>query len=115
MAVSHSDRDATSHWLQAVGGSGKVEVIVDHERNLYGAYGLGLSSFWHPLNPWSMASVVRLGRSEQIWNRPTESGSRWQTAGLFSIDQDGKIQYAHVAKAADDLGDLEKAVTSLRP
>jgi len=97
-----------------VGGPGKVEVIVDHERTLYGAYGLGVSSFWHVLNPWSMASVVHLGRSESIWNRPTESGSRWQTAGLFAVVEDGTIEYAHAAVAADDMGDLDGAVQALR-
>ncbi|PBP28746.1 hypothetical protein BUE80_DR000275, partial [Diplocarpon rosae] len=27
-----------------------------------------------------------LGKREGIWNRPTESGSRWQTAGSFAVD-----------------------------
>src|SRR5256885_1514368 len=110
IAVSHSDRSATNKWIDAVGGAGPLEIIVDPDRNVYGAYGLGASSFWHTLNPWSIAAVVRLGRAEQIWNRPTESGSRWQTAGLFSIDEKRNVKYAHVAQSADDLGDLDTAV-----
>lgn len=97
-----------------MGGSGSVEMIVDPDRHVYGAYGLGLSSFWHTLNPWSMASVLKLGRSEHIWNRPTESGSRWQTAGLFAANEKGVLEYAHVAQAADDLGDLNEALAQIK-
>lgn len=114
VAVSHSDQDATSHWLENVGGSGSVEVIVDSEREIYGTYGLGLSSMWHALNPWSMLSVFKLGNSEQIWNRPTESGSRWQTAGMFGVNDKGYFEYVHVAQAADDLGDLDEALSELK-
>ena len=58
--------------------------------------------------------MFRLGRSEEIWNRPTESGSRWQTAGLFAVDGNGVVRYAHVAQAADDRGDLDEALTKLK-
>lgn len=42
---------------------------------------LGVSSAWHIFSPWTIASEVSLVRGEGIWSRPTESGSRWQTAG----------------------------------
>lgn len=113
MAVSHSDETATSHWLDAVGGAGKVEVVVDHEREIYGAFGLGLSSFWHNLNPWSMRDMINLGRAEGISVRPTESGSRWQTSGLFGVSSDGKVQYVHLAQQASDIGQLEDAMASV--
>ena len=38
---------ATDKWLSDIGGPGDVEVIIDHERKFYGAYGLGVSSLWH--------------------------------------------------------------------
>lgn len=113
IAVSHSDQPSTEKWLDAVGGSGNVEVIVDHEREIFAAYGLGASSFWAVLNPWSFSSGLALGKSENIGIRPTESGSRWQTAGLFAVDGDGVIRYAHKAATSDDLGDLPAARSAM--
>jgi len=114
VAVSHSDQSSTDKWLESVGSSGKVEVMVDDERQSFAQYGLGASSFWAVLNPWSMTSVFTLGKQENIWNRPTESGSRWQTAGLFAVDGAGKIVYSCRANAADDLGDLSAAVKAVK-
>lgn len=113
IAVSHSDKASTDKWLDAVGGAGNVEIIVDHERKLYGQYGLGVSSAWHVLNPWSMADVFKVARTEKIVNRPTESGTRWQTAGTFAIDASGEVQYVQVAQQASDNGNFEKALKSL--
>jgi hypothetical protein len=113
IAVSHSDKDSTDRWLESVGGAQNVEIIVDDGRKMYAAYGLGTSSWWHVLSPWSMSSVFKLGREEGIWNRPTESGSRWQSAGLFAVNADGTVVYAHPAKQADDMGDLDEALMSL--
>jgi len=89
-------------------------VVVDHERQVYVQYGLGISSFWHVLNPWSMSAVFKLGRDENIWNRPTESGSRWQTAGVFAMDSNGVVRYSHPSQATDDLGDFDNALQGLR-
>jgi hypothetical protein len=113
IAVSHSDEPSTSKWIEAVGGAGEVEIIVDPERTTYGKWGLGVSSFWHVLNPWSMSNVLKVGREERIWNRPTESGSRWQISGTFSVDGNGVVRYVQVARAADEIGDFEEALKSL--
>lgn len=113
IAVSHSEKAATEKWLEAVGGAGNVEIVVDHERKLYGQYGLGVASAWHVLNPWSMADVFKLAREERIKNRPTESGTRWQTAGTFAIDSHGEVQYVQVAQQASENGDFDKALHSL--
>lgn len=114
IAVSHSDQPSTEKWVKDVGGAGKVEVLVDHERHLFAVYGLTASSFWAVLNPWSLSNVVNLGKQEGIWNRPTESGSRWQTAGLFAVNGGGKVVYSHPAQTADDLGDVKVAVDSTK-
>ena len=113
IAVSHSDESATDKWLKAIGGAGNVEVIVDHERKLYGQYGLGVSSAWHVLNPWSMSDVFKLAREQQIKNRPTESGTRWQTAGTFALDATGEVKYVQVAQQASDNGDFRKALKAV--
>lgn len=114
IAVSHSDQDSTNRWLESVGGPNDIQVIVDDARAIYAAYGLGVSSWWHVLSPWSLGSIFKLGREENIWNRPTESGSRWQTAGVFAIDAEGLIRYSHPAQSADDVGDLKAALKSIK-
>jgi len=51
VAVSHSSDPATKDWLDSIGGKGNVRIIVDDKRELYGKWGLGVSSTWHVLNP----------------------------------------------------------------
>lgn len=60
-----------------------------------------------------MYNVYKLGKSENIWNKPTESGSRWQTSGSFAVDKDGIIKWVDVAKAADAIPDIEQALKSV--
>ncbi|KAF2084182.1 hypothetical protein K490DRAFT_7521, partial [Saccharata proteae CBS 121410] len=117
VAVSHSSPDSTDKWLEEVGGAGegsaKVHVIVDEQRELFAKYGLGVSSYWHVLSPWALWSVYRLGADEGIWNRPTESGNRWQTAGSFGMDGDGKVRWGSAAGSANDVPDFEEAVKAV--
>jgi hypothetical protein len=86
---------------------------VDPERELYGTWGLGVSSAWHVLSPWSMWSVLRLARSEKIMNRPTETGNRWQKAGSFAVDGQGTVKWSSPAKSADDMGDFNDGLNAL--
>jgi hypothetical protein len=113
IAVSHSDEESTEKWVVAVGGQWDVSVVVDSERELYAQWGLGVSSAWHVLNPWSMYSAIKLGKQEKIWNKPTESGNRWQTSGSFAVDREGVVRWAKVAKAADNIPDFSKALNAL--
>ncbi|KIL84709.1 hypothetical protein FAVG1_11936 [Fusarium avenaceum] len=113
VAISHSSEEATDKWLPQVGGTWNVDVVIDEERNLYANWGLGISSTWHAVNPLTLWNVFNLGKNEGIWNRPTESGSRWQTSGAFAVDRDGTIRWAQVARTADDLPDLKAAITAL--
>ena len=110
VAISHSDEQSTENWVTAVGGAWDVEVIVDDKRELYGQWGLGTSSLWHVLNPWSLYNVYNLGKAEKIWNKPTESGSRWQTSGSFAVLADGVVAWASVANAADEIPDFNAAL-----
>lgn len=114
IAISHSDKSATDKWLQDVGGSGKIEVLIDDEMKTFAEYGLGYSSFWAVLNPSSLSAAMNIGKNEGIDIRPTQSGSRWQTAGLFAVDGRGQITYSHPAKTSDDLGDLKEALQSIK-
>ncbi|OAA46660.1 Thioredoxin-like fold protein [Beauveria brongniartii RCEF 3172] len=113
IAVSHSSAVATEKWIPQVGGAWSTDVVIDERRDLYAQWGLGLSSVWHMSGPSVLYSVYRLGTDEGVWNRPTESGTRWQIGGAFAVDEGGVVRYAHVAKAADDIPDLEAAAQSV--
>lgn len=115
VAVSHSDQGSTDRWLDALGGGkGAVELLVDPGRDLFAQWGLGVSSLWHVLSPWSMYSVYRLGKEEGIWNRPTESGNRWQTAGSWAADKEGVVRWGGPSKQADDVSEFGQAVKALK-
>ncbi|KAG5942481.1 hypothetical protein E4U53_007245 [Claviceps sorghi] len=113
IAVSHSSPEATERWIPQVGGAWQTEMVIDPGRDLYAEWGLGLSSTWHAFNPFSLYSVYRLGADEGIWNRATESGSRWQKSGAFAVDSDGTVRWLHVSKTADDLPDFDTALGAL--
>lgn len=114
LAISHSSPTATQTWLQSLPQSGSepsnLHVIVDEEREAYAAWGLGVAGFAHVLSPSGLASVWRLGREEGIWNRPTESGSRWQRAGSFGVDGAGVVRWSRPAEGADEVPDFEEGV-----
>ncbi|KAI1374647.1 hypothetical protein F4677DRAFT_425671 [Hypoxylon crocopeplum] len=113
VAVSHSSPEATERWVVQVGGNWEVQVIVDYERELYAQWGLGVSNTWHVLSPLTLYKTLRLGKDENIWNRPTESGSRWQTSGAFAVGKDGVVTWARPAASADEIPDLVAALASL--
>ncbi|CAG9944103.1 unnamed protein product [Clonostachys rosea f. rosea IK726] len=113
IAVSHSSEEATDRWLPQVGGTWSTDVIVDEERDLYAKWGLGLSSTWHALSPSVLWSAYKLGTGEGIWNRTTESGSRWQMSGAFAVNRFGTVVWAHVARSADDIPDFQQALKAL--
>ncbi|KAM0794599.1 hypothetical protein BDR22DRAFT_814882 [Usnea florida] len=113
VAVSHSDQSSTDKWLEAVGGAGNVRIIVDCERKLFARWGLGVSGFWHVLNPTNLWNAYRLGKDQGIWKRPTESGSRWQTSGSFAVDRNGVIRWGGAAERADWIPDFEEAVKTV--
>ncbi|KAI0599475.1 hypothetical protein F4775DRAFT_600044 [Biscogniauxia sp. FL1348] len=51
VAVSHASAAATRKWIDLLGGSWSVEVLIDEDRSVYAAWGLGLGSVWYVLNP----------------------------------------------------------------
>lgn len=87
--------------------------MVDEEREVYAAWGLGVSGYGHVLSPSSMYSVWKLGREEGIWNRPTESGSRWQVSGSFGVDGEGVVKWGGAAERADEIPEFEDAVAAV--
>ncbi|PYH44666.1 uncharacterized protein BP01DRAFT_341902 [Aspergillus saccharolyticus JOP 1030-1] len=112
-AISHSDEPATTRWVDAVGGPGAVKVIVDVERRLYAAWGLGVVSWSHVLSLAALVNIMKLGRERGIWNRNTESGSRWQAGGFWAVDAQGVVRWGRPARRADDFLDVEGAVRAV--
>jgi hypothetical protein len=114
IAISHSDQPSTEKWLNAVGGPGPVRVVVDTEREIYAKWGLGVVPWKHVLSAAAMVSIWKLGKEHGIWNRPTESGSRWQCSGHWAIDQEGFVRWGGPAARADDLMDVTEAINALQ-
>lgn len=116
VAVSHSEQGSTDKWLKSLPQYGteppNLKIVVDDKKEVYSKWGLGVSSFMHVLAPGSMASLFTLGR-EGITNRPTESGSRWQTGGAYAVGDSGRIVWGGPAPRADDVPDFEDVVKKL--
>jgi len=131
VAISHASQAVTDAWVAQVGGAWETEVIVDEERDLYAAWGLGLSNTWHVYNPKALYSALSLGKNEGIWARATggstgaskegevsktsagPSGTVWQIGGAFAVDRAGVLKWAHVAKGMDDVPDFKEALQLL--
>jgi hypothetical protein len=111
VTVSHASTDATQRWIDAVGGADGVRVIVDPERRLYAAWGLGRSSLGHFMGRRSLGAVARLAR-RGIRNRHPD-GTRWQQAGTFAVDAEGIVRWRHLPSHAGDLPDLDAAAQSV--
>lgn len=88
-----------------------LQVIVDTERESYAAWGLGTSGFMHVLG--SIPGASKLGKDKGINVRPTESGSRWQTAGNFAVDSEGMIRWSRKDQRADDMPDFQDGLHAL--
>ncbi|KAI0162293.1 hypothetical protein GGR57DRAFT_489974 [Xylariaceae sp. FL1272] len=63
IAVSHSSAAATNKWIDMLGGKWNLEVIIDEDRRLYAAWGLGLGSVWYMFNPTTQVA----GWKEKGW------------------------------------------------
>jgi len=113
IAVSHSNKEDTDEWVVSVGGTGDVEIVVDSERSLYAKWGLGFSSYWANIGPVTFWKALKLGQEDMIYNRPTKSGYRWQTAGSFALDADGTVRWVHVSQNAPDVAELKDGIRAI--
>lgn len=114
IAISHSDQTSTEKWLSDVGGPGSVMLVNDAEREIYAKWGLGVVPWKHVLSPTALVNVWKLGKEQGIWNRPTESGSRWQSSGHWAVDQEGYVRWGGPAARADDVLDVTEAINALQ-
>lgn len=92
--MSHSSREATRKWLDLLGGAWNVEVVIDEERAVYAAWGLGLGTVWSMFNPTTQIQ----GWKEKGWLGVRVANSVQQKASLSSSSRQG-VQLT-TAKAA---------------
>jgi hypothetical protein len=120
IAVSHSDEPSTAKWVDAVGGTSEpgsqnsVTMIVDRDRKIYAQWGLGITSWSHVLSLKVAMNIIKMQREKGIWNRPTESGTRWQSGGFWAVDGEGLVRWGRSARRADDQIDVDEAVKAVR-
>jgi AhpC/TSA antioxidant enzyme len=111
VVVTHSSPAVTLRWCAMVGCEG-VHLVEDESRALYASWGLGRSRLRHFLGWRSLRQVLRL-RSEQGIKNTASDGTRWQKAGTFAVDGDGRVRWRHIPRHAGELPDLEAAVRAL--
>jgi hypothetical protein len=141
VAVSHSSEQATKKWLDMLGGAWNVQIVIDEDRSIYAAWGLGLGSVWYVLNPttqvqsWKetgwlgekVAGAIKRtatgGRAAtyttggsgviDVEGPATVMGNKWQTAGAWAVNGRGTVIWGGKALRADDVLDLEGGLAAL--
>ncbi|KAJ3463403.1 hypothetical protein MRS44_008189 [Fusarium solani] len=137
IAVSHASEQATQKWVSLLGGSWGVRVVIDEDRALYAAWGLGTGGMWYLFNPTTQVQgwketgwlgekvagaiqrkgledkkapkkVAALDDDDEDEDGPlTVMGNKWQEAGAFAIDGTGTVIWGGKAMRADDVMELE--------
>ncbi len=110
IAIGHGRPDAAARWCDALGGAGRVALVVDEARASHAAWGVPSTGAGHFLGARSLAGVLRL-LARGIRNRRA-SGTRFQSAATFTV-AGGRIAWRHLPRNAADLPDLAAALASL--
>jgi hypothetical protein len=114
IAVSHCTKAATDAWLNKLGGAWNIDVIVDESRDLYALWGLGISNWGHLLNPRNGYSQYMLGKNEGVWGQQVgDGGCRWQTGGMYAVDERGVVKWGGPMKSVDEQIVIEDAIKEL--
>lgn len=141
IAVSHSSAHATKKWIDLVGGAWNVEVVVDEDRAVYAAWGLGLGNLMYLFHPAAQVQgwkekgwlgdevAAAVHRTQGYTFRETSSsafdhdeeednsgvmGSKWQEAGAFAVDGKGTVIWGGKATRSDDMMNLEEGARILQ-
>ncbi|POS75602.1 hypothetical protein DHEL01_v206010 [Diaporthe helianthi] len=98
IAISHSSPAATSKWIDLMGGARKVQVIIDEDRAIYAAWGLGLSSVWYYFNPTTQTAAWK----EKGWLGSTVATSIGRKMGMTN---NGGMDLGAAAADASEQGE----------
>lgn len=130
LAITHGREEIATDWCEEIGlgtikleGAGDsiewchdvtetgIRVFVDPDRTLYAEWGLGRAGWLHLLHPRVTIGSIRAMLAG--FRDRTTSGNRWQQSGMFAVDAGGTVRSAHVARTADDLPNIEIALSFL--
>lgn len=130
--MSHSSPAATQKWLDLLGGAWNVQVVVDEDRALYAAWGLGLSTLWYYFNPTTQGAAWRdktgwlgsrvatsVGRGAVTEQEQGQEGvggglgNKWQEGGAWAVDGNGVVVWGGRAERADEVLDLAAGFKAL--
>ncbi len=111
--MSHSESSATNDWLASMGGAWSLRVVSDPDRVSYFAWGLGRSSYGYLLNPWTANEMRKLAQEGIAGAKIAEDGDRWQMAGYWAVDGQGKIACGGRAERPEEVFDLKGAANVL--
>lgn len=125
-----------------MGGSWNVQIVIDEDRSVYAAWGLGLGTVWSVLNPTTQiqawkekgwlgnqvaTAIQRKGTAGRgmasyqtggsgvidVEGPVTVMGNKWQNAGAWAVNGSGVIVWGKKAATADDLLDLDDGCKAL--
>lgn len=97
--VSHGNASQSTTWINALGGLGRLRLVIDTQRELHAKWGVGFSNFWHFAGPSSLLGVAAL-LFKGIRNR-SAAGTRWQRAAIFLLNGECVI-WSHVPRSAQE-------------
>jgi hypothetical protein len=100
--------------VRQLGGAWNLDVIVDEHRELYALWGLGISNWGHLLNPRNGYNQYLLGKKEGVWGQQVgEGGCRWQTGGVYAVDERGVVKWGGPMKSVDEQIVFEDGIKEL--
>ena len=86
--------------------------LVDEQRAVYRAYGMGRASWLRTLTPHSLAPYVRLMFSARTVHREPDQDVR-QRGGDFVVGRDGRIRLAYVSDDPADRPTVDAILAAL--
>ncbi len=89
-----------------------LTVLLDEDRSVYLAYGLGRGRVWKVWGPAVWWAYVRLLR--EGWRLQWPTGDTLQLGGDFVVDRHGRLVYVHRSDDPDDRPSVDELVSLAR-
>ncbi|KAI0458083.1 hypothetical protein F5B21DRAFT_39289 [Xylaria acuta] len=121
VAVSHSSAAATRRWMDMLGGAWNVEVVIDEDRAIYAAWGLGLGNVWYMFNPTTQVqgwkekgwlgikvadAIQRTGEADRLTTAPGKNASGVKRTNTGLSDRSQGRSGAREIEAESEAGTL---------
>jgi hypothetical protein len=101
VVIAHGSEAVARAWFKDIKLSASVTALVDPNREIYGRWGLGYCNVSELMNLKVLWRVAYL-RVSGIRNR-TASGTRWQRQAVFLVNEEGRLDWCHVAGNVSDV------------